>query len=92
MGITVVIGNCLDRVVVRILKHLPPRYPTETLSMLFPLLGTPLSFLPNLQGCLLFISSHSEMAEFEQTPGDGEGYGSLACCSPWGCKESDETE
>ena len=29
---------------------------------------------------------------FEQTPGDGEGQGSLACCSPWGCKESDVTE
>ena len=27
--------------------------------------------------------------EFEQTPGDGEGQGSLVCCSPWGCKESD---
>ena len=22
--------------------------------------------------------------EFAQTPGDGEGRGSLACCSPWG--------
>ena len=22
--------------------------------------------------------------EFEQTPGDGEGLGSLLCCSPWG--------
>ena len=22
--------------------------------------------------------------KFEQTPGDGEGQGSLACCSPWG--------
>ena len=30
--------------------------------------------------------------EFEQTLGDGEGQGSLACCSPWGCKESDTTE
>ena len=30
--------------------------------------------------------------EFEQTPGDGEGRGSLACCSPWGLKESDTTE
>ena len=27
----------------------------------------------------------------EQTLGDGEGQGSLACCSPWGCKESDRT-
>ena len=25
--------------------------------------------------------------DFEQTPGDGEGQGSLACCSPWGRKE-----
>ena len=30
--------------------------------------------------------------ECEQTPGDGEGQGSLACCSPWSCKESDTTE
>ena len=32
------------------------------------------------------------MDEFEQTPGDGEGQGSLACCSPWDCKELDTTE
>ena len=25
--------------------------------------------------------------EFEQTSGDSEGQGSLACCSSWGCKE-----
>ena len=25
--------------------------------------------------------------ESEQTPGDCEGQGSLACCSPWGHKE-----
>ena len=30
--------------------------------------------------------------EFEQTPRDGEGQGSLARCSPWGRKESDTTE
>jgi len=30
--------------------------------------------------------------EFEQAPGDGEGQGSLVCCSPWGHKESDTTE
>ena len=29
--------------------------------------------------------------ESEQTPGDSEGQGSLACCSSWGCKESDMT-
>ena len=30
--------------------------------------------------------------EFEQTLGVGEGQGSLVCCSPWGCRESDMTE
>jgi len=30
--------------------------------------------------------------EFEQAPGDGEGQGSLVCCSPWVRKDSDMTE
>ena len=30
--------------------------------------------------------------EFEQAPEDGKGQGNLACCSPWGHKESDMTE
>ena len=32
------------------------------------------------------------MDMIEQTLGDSEGQGSLACCSPWGCKESDTTK
>ena len=30
--------------------------------------------------------------EFGQTPGDHEGQGNLACCSSWGCQESDTTD
>ena len=30
--------------------------------------------------------------ESEQIPGDCEGQGRLACCSPWSCRESDTTE
>ena len=30
--------------------------------------------------------------EFEWALGVGDGQGSLACCSPWRCKESDTTE
>ena len=30
--------------------------------------------------------------ESEPTPGDGEGQGSLACCSPWRRKKSDPTD
>ena len=30
--------------------------------------------------------------EFGQTPGDSEGQGSLACCSPWGLKDLDMSE
>ena len=39
-------------------------------------------------GWLQQLNTH----ESEQTPGDGEGEGSLACCSPWGHKGSDMTE
>ena len=35
-----------------------------------------------------FINS---MDVFEQAPGVGDGQGGLACCSPWGHKESDMT-
>ena len=30
--------------------------------------------------------------KFEQALGDGEGQGSLACCSPWTCKKLDTTK
>ena len=30
--------------------------------------------------------------EFKQILGAGGGQGGLACCDPWGCKESDTTE
>ena len=30
--------------------------------------------------------------KFEHAPGDGEGQGGLACCSPLGRKESDTTK
>ena len=30
--------------------------------------------------------------EFEWVLGVGDGQGGLACCSPWGCKESDTPE
>ena len=37
---------------------------------------------------------HNELIghEFEQALVESEGQGSLACCSPWGSKESDTTE
>ena len=30
--------------------------------------------------------------EFEQVPGVSDEQGSLACCSPWACEESNTTE
>ena len=40
------------------------------------------------------VGQHHQLngPEFEQTPGDSEGQGSLMCCIPWACKESDATE
>ena len=40
-----------------------------------------------LSGCYHQRNGH----ELGQTPGDGEGQQGLACCSPWGCKESGMT-
>ena len=38
-------------------------------------------------GCHYRFNEH----EFEQTLGDSEGQGSLACCSPWDHQELDMT-
>ena len=40
------------------------------------------------------VGRHRQLSghEFEWTPGAGDEQGGLACCSPWGCKESDTTE
>ena len=40
------------------------------------------------------VGWHHQLDEYEieQPMGDGEGQGSLACCSPWGHKEADATE
>ena len=39
-----------------------------------------------------WIASWLNGHEFESSPGVGDGQGGLACCSPWGGKESDMTE
>ena len=39
-------------------------------------------------GCHHWLNGH----EFEQALGVGDGQRSLACCSPWGCEDSDMTE
>ena len=41
-----------------------------------------------IDGCHHRLNAH----EFEQAPGVSDGQGSLACCSPWGRKESETTE
>ena len=40
------------------------------------------------------VGQHHQLhgQEFEQNMGNSEGQCSLACCSPWGCKESDTAE
>ena len=38
------------------------------------------------------VGWHHRLDEFELAPGDSEGQGSLACCSPWGLREWDMTK
>ena len=44
------------------------------------------------KGEMVGLHHHLNGQEFEKSLGDGEGQGSLACCSPWGHKELDTTE
>ena len=39
-----------------------------------------------------WLDGITSSVEFEQAPGVGDRQGGLACCSPWGHKESDMTE
>ena len=39
-----------------------------------------------------WLDGITDSMDFEQALGDGDGQGSLECCSPWGCEESDTTE
>ena len=39
-----------------------------------------------------WMASPNQWPESEQTLGESEGQGSLACCNAWECKESDMTE
>ena len=36
--------------------------------------------------------TNSMDTSLSKVPGDSEGQGSLACCSPWSCKESNATK
>ena len=45
-----------------------------------------------LDGITDFESVSHHGHEFEQVPGIGDVQGGLACCSPWGHKESGTTE
>ena len=38
------------------------------------------------------VGWHHQLNEFEHALGDGEGQGSLVCCSPLGCKVLDTNE
>ena len=54
--------------------------------------------LTDLLHLLIFLAfldryiNHLNRHGIEQALGVGQRQGSLACCSPWGCKESDTTE
>ena len=39
-----------------------------------------------------WLDGITDLMDFEQALGGGDGHGNLACCSPWGPKESNTTE
>ena len=82
-----------------ILKEISPEYSLEGLMLKLKLqyFGHLMQGTDSLEKTLMLgkmVGWHHLLNghEFEQAPGVGDGQGSLACCSPWGCKESDTTE
>ena len=72
-----------------ILKQINPKYSLEGLMLKLKLQkednGAPDD---ETVGWHHWLNRH----EFEQTLEDSEGQGSLMCCNPWGCKESNMSE
>ena len=91
-----------------ILKEISPEYPLEGLMLKLKLqyFGHLMQRTDSLEKILMLgktegRTTEDEMVgwlhqldghEFEQVPGVGDGQGSLACCSPWGHKDSDTIE
>ena len=87
-----------------ILKEISPEYSLEGLRLKFQYFGHLMRRADSLEKTLMLGQrgrgyrrqkekgvTEDEMVghEFEQVPGDSEEQGSLACCSPRGCKDSD---
>ena len=90
-----------------ILKEISPEYSLEGLMLKLQYFGHLMQRTDSLEKTLMLgkeeekgttedemVGWHQQLDghEFEQAPGVGEGQESLACCSPWGCKELDTTE
>ena len=84
-----------------ILKEINPEYSLEGLMLKLKQRADSLEktlMLGGIEGRRRRGTTEDEMAgwhyrfnghELGQTPGDGEGQGSLACCRSWGCEELD---
>ena len=90
-----------------ILKEISPEYSLEGLMLKLKLqyFGHLMRRTDSLEEMLMLVNIEGRRRrgwqrmrwlddghEFEQVPRVGDGQGSLACCSPWGHKESDRTE
>ena len=90
-----------------ILKEINPEYSLEGLMLKLQYFGHLMRRVDSLEKTLVlgktenrwrrgrqrmrWLDGITDSMDLEQTPGDGEGQGSL-CCSPWSHKKSDMTE
>ena len=80
---------CLPRSILECISNHKPLFSPAMLKPAAPESG----FLSQRQSSSVFGRIHQlNRHEFEQTLGDSRRQGRLACCSPWGHKESNTTE
>ena len=90
-----------------VLKEISPEYSLEGLMLNLQYFGQLIQRANSLEKTLMlgriegrrrrgqqrmrWLDHRLNGREFEEALGDGEGQGSLVCCSPWGHKELDTT-
>ena len=77
---------CGEFTIISIVAEISPEYSLEGLMLKLQYFGYLMQRAGSLEKTLMLGKSEGKRRRGQQTPGDGKGDGSLACCSPWDCR------
>ena len=74
---------CGEFTIISIVAEISPEYSLEGLMLKLQYFGHLMQRASSLEKTLMLGKIEGKRRRGQQTPGDGKGEGSLACCSPW---------